>query len=163
MIGGTLLSKDKQTVGMSLRLNISIDIDKVNMFLNIIKGRNNISASHVWARLDQIIHQKILSPLIEEKDFDELKGVNTRKLIEASVMPQLSNLLNGYGLLLHNLSTRWHISKKEFEKNIPIDLDNLLYKKVSFEGEEFEFTYGQFFMYLGVIIFIFILLIWWII
>ena len=58
MIGGTLLSKDKQTVGMSLRLNISIDIDKVNMFLNIIKGRNNISASHVWARLDQIIHQR---------------------------------------------------------------------------------------------------------
>ena len=43
-------------------------------------------------------------------------------------MPQLSNLLNGYGLLLHNLSTRWHISK-EFEKNIPIDLNNLLYKK----------------------------------
>ncbi len=163
MIGGTLISKDKQTVGISLRLNVSIDADSVDMFLGIIKGRNNISASHVWARLDQIIHQRILSPLIEEKNFDELKGMSTRKIIEDLALPQLSTLLNGYGLILHNLSTRWHITKKEFEKNLPVDLDNLLYKKVSFEGEEFEFTYGQFFIYLGVIFFIFIILIWWII
>ena len=163
IIGGALLSKDHQTVGISLRLNVSIDADSVDMFLNIIKGKNNISASHVWARLDQIIHQRTLSPLIEEKNFDELKGVNTRKLIEKSASIQMSTILKGYGLTLHNLSMRWHISKKEFIKNLPMDINNLLYKKVKIDEEELEFTYGEFFIYLSVIIIVFLAIMAWII
>ncbi len=157
IIGGTLITKDQQTVGLSLRINVSVNVEQIDMFINIIRGRNNITTSHIWARIDQLIHQKILSPLIEVNTFDEIKGKDVRKLIEKSAEPELGVILNGYGLLLHNISARWHITKKEFVKNLPVDLDQLMYQKVSFDGEEFDFTYGEFFNWLGVILVIFII------
>ena len=157
IIAGRLQFLDSEIRGMSMRIQAHIDIDKIDQFLaSYIKGRNLVLTTDIWAGIDQLLLQKIFAPIIEENEYKQVKGQDIRPIIISKARNEMSNYLESHGLRLSNLSFRWHISKKKFESETGIDPENPDIIKFQIDGEQFEFTYGQFFLWMGIIFVAFI-------
>ena len=157
IIAGRLQFLDSEIRGMSMRIQAEIDTNKIDQFLaSYIKGRNLVLTTDIWAGIDQLLLQKIFAPIIEQNEYKQVKGHDIRPIITSKARNELKNYLDSHGLRLSNLSFRWHASKKKFETETGIDPENPNIIKFQLDGEEFEFTYGQFFLWMGIIFVAFI-------
>tara|TARA_B100000676_G_C17964835_1_gene779746 strand:+ start:300 stop:1142 length:843 start_codon:yes stop_codon:yes gene_type:complete len=158
IVAGKLQSLDSQIVGASIRIQAQIDPEKINQFLSFfIRGRNHVLTSDVWAGIDQLIMMEIFSPIVEENAYKEMKGnKNIKSLIAEEGEKKLKTYLNTNGLIMSKIFFRWHASKNEFYSETGINPEDPDVIKFQIDGEEFEFTFGQFFLWIGIIFVAFI-------
>ncbi len=141
--------------GVTLRISANMNLERKDAFLaSYLKGRNQIITTDIWAGIGQLILQRVFAPYIE--DFGAIKGQFGRKEIQKKAEIELNDYLGSRGVQFHNLSFNWIENKKKFEKDTGINLGNPDILKVQIDGEEFEFTFGQFFLWIGIIFVAFI-------
>ena len=141
--------------GVTLRISAHMNLEKKDDFLaSYLKGRNQIITTDVWAGIGQLILQRVFAPHIE--DYGAMTGQLGRKEIQKKAEVELNDYLGSRGIQFNNLSFNWIENRKKFEKDTGINLVNPDILKLQVDGEEFEFTFGQFFLWIGIIFVAFI-------
>tara|TARA_B100000676_G_scaffold258129_1_gene266358 strand:- start:167 stop:994 length:828 start_codon:yes stop_codon:yes gene_type:complete len=154
IVNGRIPYSDEYT-GVTLRISARINLDKKDNFLSsYLRGRNQIITTDVWAGIGQLILQRVFAPYIE--DYGTQKGQSGRFHIQEMAKKELNDYLGSRGVKFNTLSFNWIENKKKFEKDTGINLGNPDVIKLKIDGEEFEFTFGQFFLWIGVIFVAFI-------
>ena len=101
-----------------------------------------------------MILQRVFAPHIE--DYGAMTGQLGRKEIQKKAEVELNDYLGSRGIQFNNLSFNWIENRKKFEKDTGINLVSPDILKLQVDGEEFEFTFGQFFLWIGIIFVAFI-------
>ena len=154
IVNGRIPYSDEYT-GVTLRISANINLEKKDAFLaSYLMGRNQIITTDVWAGIGQLILQRVFAPYIEDYGVD--KGQFGRNEIQQKAEVELNDYLGSRGVQFNNLSFNWIENKKKFEKDTGINLGNPDVIKLKIDGEEFEFTFGQFFLWIGIIFVAFI-------
>ncbi len=162
----SLKSLDNKPVEVSVNLGIKINENLGSRILGMIKGKNLLETKDtlfsrtIWSNLDNLICGDVLAGLVSRRLYQDIQRDTDRITNEAvgKIRGDSSEITNHqitYGYGITEISLNWHLSDQEIINN---KLDST-YKNI----DEDEFTYGEFFIYLSVIIIVFLAIMAWII
>ena len=157
----TLISKDGFPVGVSITLSVTLNPDRGETIINMIKDpsllkeREVLYSKSIWIILDDLICGNILAPLIANEDVSQIRSKyqDINSIAVNQTREQLKNFKESYGLNLTEMALNWHLTPLEKSNNKPSDN---LEEIIEILEKQFSFSYSEFFVWLGIILIVFI-------
>ena len=112
--GLPVLTRDRQLITAQINLTLSVDPERPELLLRVMRGRESISMSEIGATLRDEVLAKVLAVEIEQLAASEIRGnADLRRNIYDQIKSQLDSTLQGYGLHLDNFFVNWGLTQDE--------------------------------------------------
>jgi hypothetical protein len=160
----SLVSKDHQPIQVSINLGVNFNNSSGERLLRMIKSdsltsnKDVLYSRSIWTNLDTLICGDVLAGIVSQRIYEDIVR-DTDKITEEAVgkvrggSNEITSHQEYFGYGITEVSLNWHLTPLDQRVNV-ITGDVI--------SSEQEFTYGEFFIWLGVILLIFGAILAWI-